>query len=107
MTSLFSNFTTKPQQNKRPKLHILKGLAKTKLWHVGLQGYSQSISFTSLLSKNQSPTASAMLCSPKGKNTKITMAGKIVITKFIYDCYSTLLLTLGEVGECQVNEFRD
>jgi hypothetical protein len=43
--------------------HALKGLAKTKLWQVGLQGYSQSISFTSLLSKNQSPTASAMVYS--------------------------------------------
>jgi hypothetical protein len=45
------------------KCHPLNGLVKTKLWHVGLQGYSQSISFTSLLSKNQSPTASAMLYS--------------------------------------------
>jgi hypothetical protein len=36
-----------------------------------LQGYSQSISFTSLLSKNQSPTASAMLCSiERGKKLR-------------------------------------
>jgi hypothetical protein len=53
------------------------------------------------------------------ENTKIGMAeevsqkmrskvrDKIVLTKFVYDCYSTLLLTLGEVGECQVNEFSD
>lgn len=51
-----------------------QGWEISKLIHVGLHGYAQSISFTSLLLKYQSPTASAIV----------------------------ILLIFGAIGECQV-----
>jgi len=81
-----------------------------RLLHVGLHGYSQSISFTScLLPKYQSPTASAIVCYANNRwnseDTCPTEDTENSSTEAIAVCCSNgLNLTLssshGETGEC-------
>jgi hypothetical protein len=107
-----------PQQNKLENEERLVISAQScvnqavgrRLLHVGLHGYSQSISFTfCLLPKYQSPTASAIDCYANSRRKLENISPSEDLRKqyaialcSTHDLNLTLSPSLGEIGEFHV-----